>query len=118
MNRHPGLRVSIESVQRGIAIIHQSIKIVDQCDAAVLVGVLCYGQDIFRFRQVVSVVAVGQDLRRGVSNPSLIDIGVNLIAGRYLRKPAALRQILGGVFVSLVAIEDANGNANVEAIAA
>ena len=118
MNGHPGLRISIERVQGCGAVILQRIEIVDQCESSALVGILRNGQYILCFCQIVLVVAIRQYFRSGVGNPRLINIGINLIARRDLRKTAALRQKFGRVFVALVAVEDADRNADVEAITA
>ena len=64
------------------------------------------------------VVAVGKHLGGGVRNPGLVYIGVDLVLCRYLAEPAGLRQIFTGVFVSLITIEDADGDGDVEAITA
>ena len=64
---HPGLRVGVQGVGGDGARVSQGVEIVDQCEAAVLVAEFGDVEDVLRFVEVVSVVAVGEDLGVGVA---------------------------------------------------
>src|ERR1700723_758062 len=80
-----------------------------------LVGKLRDRQDILRFREIVTVVAIGKYFRRCVSDPGLVHVGIDLVLRCDLAEAVGLRQVFGGVFVALVAVEDAQGNVDTEA---
>src|ERR1700722_2336575 len=80
-----------------------------------LVGKLRDRQDILRFREIVTVVAIGKYFGRCVSDPGLVHVGIDLVLRCDLAEAVGLRQVFGGVFVALVAIENAQRNIYTEA---
>ena len=62
----------------------------------------------------MAVVAVRKHFGRGVANPGLVDVGIDLILSGDFAEPACDRLILARVFVALVAIENAYRDGNTE----
>ena len=72
-------------------------------------------ENVFRFVEVVAVVAIREHSGVEVSGVRLVDVGDDLVVGGGYGKAAGLRGELGGFLVALVAVEDADRNVEVEA---
>ncbi len=115
MDGEPGVLVGVEGVEGGGAGVAEGVEVVDQRDAAVLEGELRDGEDVLRFVEVVSGEAVGEALGLGVADPGLVDVGDDLVVGGGLGEAGGVGLEAGGLLVALVAVEDAEGDVDVEA---
>ncbi len=115
MDGEPGLLVGVEGVEGGGAGVAEGVEVVDEGDAAVLEGELGDGEDVFGLVEVVLAVAVGEALGLDVADPGLVDVGDDLVAGGGFGEAGGVGLEAGGGLVALVAIEDADGDVDVEA---
>ncbi len=115
MDGLPCLLVGVERVGGDGAGFAQGIEVVDEGEATVLIAEAGDVEDVFGFVEVVTVVAVGQDLRVDVAGLGLVDVGDDLVVYRRDGGAVGLGGVFGCLFVALILVEDADWDIEDEA---
>src|SRR5579875_3684600 len=115
MKAEPDLLIGVQGIEVNLAVIAKGVEVVEQSGAAVAVAELEVVADAIRFVDVVSVVAFGEIDGGIVGGEGLIDVVEDLVAGRDFGKVGRLRLETGALLLSLVAVEDADWDGNLEA---